>query len=86
MHGIEDPKLRFARRMQNLLHVWDAIICFGHGFDPRPDLAAFGDEVVIGVDHQERGDVPVVEKIGHGTLHCGCTFATVQPRLTISCF
>ena len=62
MHGIEDPKLRIARGMQNLLHVRNAIVGFGHGLDPWPDLAALGDEVVVGIDHEEGGDAPCRRK------------------------
>ena len=84
MHGIEDPKFRFARRMQHLLHVRNAIVRFSHGFDPRPDLATLGNEVVVGVDHQESGDVLVIGGVGHGTLRCGGRAVAALPRLTIS--
>jgi hypothetical protein len=56
MHGIEDPKLRLARGVQNFQHMGDAVVGFGNSFDARPDLAAFGNEVVIRIDHQQRGD------------------------------
>ena len=51
MHGIEDPQLRFARGLQNFQHVGDAVVGFGNGLDARPDLATFGNEVVVGIDH-----------------------------------
>jgi hypothetical protein len=40
MHCIEDVKLRLPRRIQDLLHVGNAVVRFGDGFDARPDLAA----------------------------------------------
>ena len=52
MHGIENPELRLARRMQNLLHMRNTVIRFRYGLDPRPDLATLGNEVVVGVDNQ----------------------------------
>ncbi len=64
--GIEDPELRLARSIQNFEHVVDAVICFGNSFDARPDLAPFGNEVVVGVDHQQRDDALVVCRGIHG--------------------
>jgi hypothetical protein len=66
MHGIKDRKLRLARGVQNFQHVGNAVVGFGNGFDVRPDLAAFGDEVVIRIDHQQRGDALVVGRGIHG--------------------
>src|SRR5215813_13145153 len=40
MHGIEDAKLRFARGIQDLQHVGNAVVCFSDSFDAGPDLAA----------------------------------------------
>jgi hypothetical protein len=33
MHGIEDPKFRLARGVQNFKHMGDAIVGFGNSFD-----------------------------------------------------
>jgi hypothetical protein len=79
LHSKEDPKLRVASRLQNLLHVRNAIVRRGHGFDPRPDLAALGNEVLVGIDRHERGGVPIVGQIGHGTLHC-CAVLRLHSR------
>ena len=71
VHGIEDPKLRFARGGQHLQHMRDAIVRLRHGFDAGPDLPALGDEVIVGIDDQQGGD-GLVERWGiHGMLHCG---------------
>src|SRR5215475_10420754 len=51
MHGIEDAKLHCARGIQDLQHVGNAVVCFSDSFDAGPDLAALGNEVVVGVDH-----------------------------------
>ena len=51
MHGIEDAKLHRARGIQDLQHVGNAVVCFSDSFDVGPDLAALGNEVVVGIDH-----------------------------------
>src|SRR5215831_6499523 len=51
MHGIEDAKLRCACSIQNLQHVRNAVVCFSDRFDEGPELAALGNEVVVGIDH-----------------------------------
>jgi len=51
MHGIEDAKLHCARRIQDLQHVGNAVVCFSDSFDQGPELAALGNEVVVGIDH-----------------------------------
>ena len=66
MHRIEDPELRPARGIQNFQHVDDAVVRLGNGLDARPDLAAFGNEVVVGIDDQQRGDVLAVGRGIHG--------------------
>src|SRR5262249_42334535 len=50
MHGIEDSELRLARGMEDFQHVRNAVIRFGNGLDAGPDLAALGNEVVVGID------------------------------------
>src|SRR5689334_3925629 len=56
----------------------NAVVGFSNGFDARPDLAAFGNEVVIRIDHQQSGDRLVVCGRVHGVspqisnlLRCG---------------
>src|SRR5262245_49479885 len=56
MHRVEDPYLRLSRGIQHLQHVGNAVVCFGNGFDAGPYLAALGNEVVVRIDHEERGD------------------------------
>src|SRR5215831_13808044 len=71
MHGIEDAKLRCARGIQDLQHVGNAFVCFSDSFDAGPDLAALGNEVVVGIHHQQRGDALVVCRGIHGVPSCG---------------
>src|SRR5262249_17953876 len=66
MHGREDAKLRFARRIQDLQHVGNAVVCFSDSFDAGPDLATLGNEVVVRIHHQQRGDALVVCRRIHG--------------------
>jgi hypothetical protein len=83
MHGIEDPKLRLARRVQNFQHMRDAVVGFGNSFDARPDLAAFGNEVIVGIDHQKCGDAFVVCRDVHGVPPADCRdWVTLIPALT----
>src|SRR5262249_49198213 len=51
MHGIEDAQLCRARRIQDLQHVGNAVVCFSDRFDARPEFAALGNEVVVGIDY-----------------------------------
>jgi hypothetical protein len=53
MHGIKDPEFRFSCGAQNFDHMLYAAVGLGNSFDPRPDFATFGDEVVIRIDHQQ---------------------------------
>jgi hypothetical protein len=39
MHCIEDVKVRLPRGIQDLLHVGNAVVRLGDGFDAGPDLA-----------------------------------------------
>src|SRR5262252_9169906 len=50
MHGIEDAKLHCARGIQDLQHIGNAVVRFSDSFDAGPDLAALGNEVVVGID------------------------------------
>src|SRR5262249_15310257 len=74
MHGIEDAELRCARGIQDLQHVGNAVVCFSHSFDARPDLAALGNEVVVGIDHYEGADALVICRGIHGGHSCGCRY------------
>src|SRR4029077_7169059 len=60
MRRIEDAQPGLARRVQDPQHVRNAAIGFRDRLDPVPDLAALGDEVVVGVDDEERGELLVV--------------------------
>ena len=51
MHGIEDAELHCVRGIQDLQHVGNAVGCYSDSFDAGPDLAALGNEVVVGIDH-----------------------------------
>src|SRR5262245_29404124 len=51
MHGIEDAELHCARGIQDPQLVGNAVVWFSDSFDAVPDLAALGDEVVVGIDH-----------------------------------
>src|SRR5215470_18034532 len=51
MHCKENPLLRLPRGIEDLLHMGNAVVRIGNGFDARPDLAALGNEVVVRIDH-----------------------------------
>src|SRR5262245_25472791 len=63
MHCIEDPKLRLPRGVEDLQHIRNAAIRLGDSPNAVPELAAFGDEVVIGIDHQKCSKLPVVYQL-----------------------
>src|SRR5215469_7806891 len=60
VHGIKDAKLRLARGVDDLQHVRNAVVRFGYSFDAGPEFAAFGNEVVVRIHHQQRGGALVV--------------------------
>src|SRR5262249_35053602 len=68
MHGVEDPKFRLARGIQDLQHVWNAVVRFGDGFDAWPDLAALGNEIVVWIDYQKGSDLLFIVYCCHGGL------------------
>jgi hypothetical protein len=43
--------LRHKRGVENVQHVANAVVGFGYSLDARLDLAALGNEVVVGIDH-----------------------------------
>jgi hypothetical protein len=66
MRRIEDPKPRLPCRMQDLQHMRNAVIRFCNHADAVPYLAAFGYEIVIGINHQKRGELSAVRQVPHG--------------------
>jgi hypothetical protein len=74
MRRIEHAKTRIPRRIQRLRHVWNAAICFGHGFQAVPDLAALGHEIVERIDYHQPGEVLVV--LQSTTVMRGLRFST----------
>src|SRR5262245_31401138 len=65
MHRIEDPKLRLPRGLQNLEHIGNAAIRLRDSPNAVPELAALGNEVVIGIDHQKCSKLRVVYQLRH---------------------
>src|SRR5262245_60455543 len=55
MQRVERAQSRLSRRAQDLQHVGHALVGFGHALQPIPDLAAFGNEVVVRIDDEQRG-------------------------------
>src|SRR5262245_35419846 len=82
VQGIEYPKLRLPCRIEDLQHVRNAIVRFGDRANAVPELAALGNEVVVGIDYQEPGDLLVVCGCGHGVASRGSSgnpIATASP-------
>src|SRR5215467_2324435 len=69
MQRIEDAQFRFPRGTQHIQHMRNAAIRFCNSLQPMPHFAALGNEVVIRIDHQKRGDVFVI-----------CHFSMLPPR------
>ena len=55
MQRIKNAKLRLARGSQDLQHVRDTTIRFCDNLQAISYFAALGNEIVIGVDDDERG-------------------------------
>src|SRR5215471_17593048 len=68
MHRVEDPELRLPCRIEDLYHMWNTVIRFCDSLDARPNLPAFGNEVVMRIDHQKCGDALLVCRGIHGVL------------------
>jgi hypothetical protein len=90
MHRIEDPDPDGAGGADELRHVRYAIVGFRNAFESIPNLAALGDEVVVGIDHHECGVVHVHGEVAHGpsrlsmrsTVHIGSATDLTHAELT----
>src|SRR5262249_20382088 len=65
MQRIEDAKPRLPRGSQDLQHVRNAVIRFCNSADATPELASLGNEVVVRIDHQKRGDLLFISPLCH---------------------
>src|SRR5262249_28735954 len=63
MQGIDHTKSRLPGRTHNLQHMRNAVVRFGYGLDATPELPAFGNEIVIGIDHNESGNLLVINHL-----------------------
>ena len=59
MQRIEDAKPRLPRRMQDLQHMRNTIICVRNSLQAIPYFASLGNEVVVRIDHQKCSDLVV---------------------------
>src|SRR5262245_20844938 len=67
MHRKEDPQSGASRGVQDPQHMGHAVSCFCDRSNARPYLAAFRDEVVVGIDHNKSSELPIVGHVRHGT-------------------
>src|SRR5262249_26841307 len=65
MHCIEDPKFRLPRDVEDLQHIRNAAIRLRYSPNAVPELAALGNEIVIGIDHQECSKLRVEYQFRH---------------------
>src|SRR5215813_6079240 len=65
MHCIEDPKFRLPRGVEDPQHIRNAAISLSDSPNAVPELAALGNEVVIGIDHQKCSKLRVVYQLCH---------------------
>src|SRR5262249_44962775 len=68
MHRIEDRQSRFPCRSQDLQHMRNTLISFCHSFNAIPQLAPFGYEVIVRIDHQKCSELFFVCQTFHGLL------------------
>ena len=57
MQRIEDAKPRLPRRIQDLQHMRNTIICFCNSLQAIPYFASLGNEIVIRIDHEKCSDL-----------------------------
>src|SRR6476469_7266646 len=57
MKRIENTKLGRARRIQDLEHIGNTIIRFGHRLQVRPEFATLRNEIVVRIDDEKRSDL-----------------------------
>ena len=60
MQCVEDLNADVSRRLEDLAHVRDAPVGFGNPLEAVPHFAAFGNEVVVRIDHNEAGAASAV--------------------------
>jgi len=65
MQRIENTKFRRARRIQDLEHMGNTIIRFGHSLQVRPEFASLGNEIVVWIDNEKCGHVSDKLHISH---------------------
>src|SRR5215469_2342900 len=80
MQCIEDTKLRLPRRVQYLQHMRNAVIRFCNSPNAVPYFAAFGNKIVIRIDHQKRSELSAVRQVRHGLAP---TIMSRRPPVTL---
>src|SRR5262249_44877182 len=68
MQRVEDAKPRGPRRFRDLCHVRNAIIGLGDALHAIPELAALGNEIVVGVDYEKSSAFLLIHSVrpAHG--------------------
>jgi hypothetical protein len=59
MQRVENSKPCFPRRIQDLQHIRNTVICFRNSFEAIPYFAFVGNKIVIGIDDEKRSDLSV---------------------------
>jgi hypothetical protein len=60
MQRVEDPEVGPPSGVEDLSHVRNAPVGFGNAPKAIPEFSAFGDEVVVGIDHHQAGEALVI--------------------------
>jgi hypothetical protein len=60
MQRIENAKPCLPRCVHDLQHVRNTVIGFGYALNTIPYLAAFGNEIVVGIDYEKCGGLFVI--------------------------
>jgi hypothetical protein len=53
----------------------NAVICFGNSPNAVPYLASLGDEVVVGIDHEQCSGLPLVCNVWAAQTYCAASQA-----------
>jgi hypothetical protein len=84
MQRIENTKFRRARCIQDLEHIGNTIIRFGHSLQVRPEFATFGNEIVVRINDEKCSDFSDKLQIRHVRFSNAFTWIENQDLLNAS--
>jgi hypothetical protein len=65
MQRVKDADAGATRSTEDLAHVRNALVGFRNSFEALPNLAAFGNEIVVRINHHQARAVLVIDHVVH---------------------